>query len=57
MMEDCFRMRRRRRTELVMKERGWLEFYSVERLRYMELLHESFVRDIVMNNQRFLMVR
>ena len=40
-----------------MKERGRLEFYSVERLRYSVLLHESFVWDIVMDNQRFSMVR
>ena len=56
MMEDWFRLRMRR-TKVVMKERGRLEFYSVERLRYSVVLHESFVGDIVMDNQRLFMVR
>ena len=57
-MEDCFRMRMRmRRAKVVMKKRRRLEFYSVERLRYIVLIFESFVWDIVMDNERFFMVR
>ena len=40
-----------------MKERDRLEFYIVERLRYILLLHKSFVWDIVVDNERFFMVR
>ena len=40
-----------------MRMRRRLEFYSVERLRYIVVLFESFVWDIVMDNERFFMVR
>ena len=55
-MGDWFRLRMRR-SKGGMKERDRLEFYIVERLRYILLLHKSLVWDIVVDNERFFMVR